>query len=96
MTQRELPLTRFGEWLEDNSPIPLSQLAKHLGCPSTHPFQWMTGRRKPTPKQIEGLADIYRVTPDDIYAMLGKIPPDIEQGLKDTTPDVFRAVRMYL
>lgn len=96
MSARELPLTPFGEWLDAQEVDNLHDLARSLGCPTNHPFQWMVGSRKPTPKQIRGLAERFQVDPDELYHLLGKIPPDIEQGLKHATPDVFKAVRMYL
>ena len=94
-SQRDLPRTEFGEWLEDHCDN-LHDLARSLHCPANHPNQWMVGRRKPTPQQIAGLSAIYNVDPDTIYAMIKKIPPDIEEGLKNTTPDVYKAVRLYL
>lgn len=89
-------MARFGEWLMAQDFESLSALTRSLGCPQQHADQWIKGQRKPTPKQIADMASMFNVTEDFIYHLLGKIPPDIEAGLKHATPDVFRAVRLYL
>lgn len=89
-------MIEFADWLEAQPMESKSWLAREMGIPQQRVQQWTSGERKPTPEQAAFLADMFGVTTDDIYAMTGRIPPDIEAALKNTTPDVFRAIRMYL
>ena len=89
-------MTRFGEWLSRQDFESLAALARSLEVPQQWPNQWINGQRKPSPAHIERLASMFGVTEDYIYHLLGKIPPDIDAGLRKATPDVFRAVRLYL
>ena len=89
-------MTRFGEWLMAQDFESAIAVTRAVDAPQQHFQQWVTGQRKPTPKQIADLAAMFGTTEDHLYHLLGKIPPDIEAGLKHATPDVFRAVRLYL
>lgn len=92
----DAPLTRFGEWLMAQDFESQRSLTTSVGAPQQHFQQWCEGKRKPTHLQIMGLAAIFGTTPDHLYHLLGKIPPDIDAGLRKATPDVFRAIRLYL
>ena len=92
----ETPLTRFGEWLTTQDYDSQLAVTRSVGAPQQHFHEWCIGKRKPTPAQITQLAQMFGTTSDYLYHLLGKIPPDIDAGLRKATPDVFRAVRLYL
>lgn len=89
-------MKRFSEWINEQPCESLAQLARDLGVPQQRIHQWISEERRPTPRDAAALADLFGIPTDDIYAMSGRIPPDIETALKNTTPDVFRAIRLYL
>jgi len=88
--------TRFVDWLERQNIDNKKAVTDAVGAPAQHYAEWISGKRKPSPAQVEKLAALFGTTTDHLYHLLGRIPPDIEQGLRRATPDVFRAVRIYL
>lgn len=89
-------LSRFGEWLTSQDYDSLKAVTDAAGAFQQHGIQWLRGERKPTHEQLEKLAQMFNTNTDYLYHLLGKIPPDIERSLRKATPDVFRAIRLYL
>jgi transcriptional regulator with XRE-family HTH domain len=87
-----MKVTGFGRWLDKwmrQADLNQAGLAAKLGVREPTVSGWRYGRNAPNPDNIRRIADVFSVPVTDVYAALGRVPPD-----EDLPEDVRQIVEM--